>query len=505
MKKKIGLVMLIFLVAGCKEQTLKAPIVKFDKKEFNMKYIAQPVMEDNQEMLEFYWTAWRLAYKHILYQDGVVQSPYMDEGLWLNTIWIWDTEFMAMYCKYAPELFPGIESLDNFYGPILDKQPSSLRIQHPDNPAFYAWIESDYFKFTNDTNRIKKLMSDKKYLARYFNWYNNLKPSDTLNFNHTKIELERKDIGFLWGSNPSGMDNTPRGRENKSNILWVDAIAQQALSALYIVRLAKEVGDTAQAQEFQTKYDNLKAIINKYYWDEKDGFYYDILESDHSFVKVKTPASYWVMLAEIPNQDQARRMMEYAKDPKVFGGKAPWVSVSRSDKDFNGEYGDYWRGSIWVPTAYIATKALEKYGYYDLADELSLNLVNHMLNTYKFYKPATIWECYNPNKFAPSFRVRKEGLEEVRPDFCGWSALAPISMVIENVLGFYDVNAQTKTVKWNKHLKGINGIRNLRFGAIITDIVANENQVKVKSNIEYTLVINNKEFKIKAGETAINL
>lgn len=505
MKKYIVLI-LTFLTIGCKQQATKEVNANTNgRKEFNTRYIAQPVLEDHQEMLEFYWTAWRQSWNHVLHQDGVVQSPYMDEGLWLNTIWIWDTEFMALYCKYAPEMFPGIESLDNFYGPILDKQPSSLRIQHPDNPPFYAWIESEYYKFTDDKARIKRVVSDNKYLSRYFEWYNSLKIGDKLHFNHAKIETERKELGFLWEGNPSGMDNTPRGRDKRPNILWVDALAQQALAALNITRLAEEVGDTELAKEFQGEYDKLKTLINKHYWDEEDGFYYDILESDNSFVKVKTPASYWVMLAEIPDKNQAKRMMEHAKDPNVFGGKAPWVSVSRSDKDFNGEYGDYWRGAIWVPTAYMATKALEKYGYYELANELSLNLVKHMLNTFKFYKPATIWECYNPTKYEPSHRVRAEGLEEVRPDFCGWSALAPISMFIENILGFYYVNAQTRTVKWNKHLDEVHGIRNLRFGDIVTDIVGDEKEVKVKSNRHYTLIINNKEYQIAPGEEKIKL
>ncbi|MEO9477528.1 MAG: trehalase family glycosidase [Cyclobacteriaceae bacterium] len=491
---------LVYCACSCQSPASKDP-----KREFHTRHVAQPVWEERPDMVEFYWTAWRQAWDHVLYQDGVVQSPYMDEGLWLNTIWIWDTEFMAMYCKYAYNLYPGVESLDNFYGPILNNKASSLRIHHPDNPPFYAWVEAESFKFTNDYNRIERLINDDAFLPRYYNWFNQLKKGKQLEFNHSPIEAEFREIGFLWEGNPSGMDNTPRGREQRPQILWVDALAQQALSALYIHRLAVEVENQELSETFKAEYERIKKMINTYYWDEEDGFYYDILESDHSFVKVKTPASYWVMLAEIPSKEQAARMVEYAKSPDFFGGKAPWVSVSRSDQDFNGEYGDYWRGAIWIPTAYMATKALELYGYQELANDLSYNLVTHMLKTYYLYRPHTIWECYSPNKYEPSFRVRKEGLEEVREDFCGWSALAPISLFIENVLGFYEVNAQTNVVRWNKHLRGIHGIKNLKFGNVVTDIVGDDATVTVRSNSDYMLYINKKPYKISKGKNEFTL
>ena len=182
-----------------------------------------------------------------------------------------------------------------------------------------------------------------------------------------------------------------------------------------------------------------------------------------------------------------------------------WVTVSRNDKNFNAEYGDYWRGGIWIPTAYMATKALEKYGYFQIADDNAYKLLSQMVQTYKTYKPATIWECYNPSKPEPSQRIFKDKLEVVRPDFCGWSALAPISMFIENVLGFHTVDAQSKTVEWHKQREGIYGIKNLQFGDIVTDIVACESYVEVASNSRFTLIINGKKHTIKNVITSYSI
>lgn len=468
-------------------------------KPFDKDLIPQPVFEENPEMVDLYWKAWEIAYDHVKVQEGIPQSPYMDEAFNDNAIWIWDTEFMVLFCKYAPDLFPGIESLNNFYEPIHNKKNSSLNIHHPDNPPFFAWVEHDNYKFTNDRDHLKQLIKTDQFLQRHYQWFETLKPGMQFHYKHRPIKIDNKGIGYKWNGVQSGMDNTPRGRNQMSKLLWVDAMAQQALSALYISRLAEEIGQKKIAKTYKQLYEEKKSIINTYYWDEKDGFYYDILETDSSFLKVRTPAVYWVMLAEIPNKEQAKRLADYAADSMEFGGLYPWPSVSRSDPDYNAAYGDYWRGGIWIPTAYMATKALEKYGYYEIANENACKLLNQMLETYKAYQPATIWECYNPSKPEPSQRVYKDHLEVVRPDFCGWSALGPISLFIENVLGFHTVDAPTKTVEWNLYRKGIHGIKNLRFGEVITDIVAYDLYVEVNSNSKYKLVVNGKIHDIKKG------
>ena len=116
------------------------------KGELKKELLPQPVFSENPHFVDLYWKTWELAWGRVKYQEGVFQSPYMDENLWDDTIWIWDTEFMVLFCRYAPDIFPGIESLDNFYESILNKKSSSLRIQHPDNPPFYSWVEYEYYK-----------------------------------------------------------------------------------------------------------------------------------------------------------------------------------------------------------------------------------------------------------------------------------------------------------------------------------------------------------------------
>lgn len=488
------------------------------KPSFDCALIPQPVFDAEPGYVELYWKAWEQAYAHVKWQKGLVQPLYMDEGLWDDTIWIWDSEFMVMFCKYAPKLFPGIQTLDNFYYTMLEDSGSSLRIQHPDNPPFFAWVENDYYKITGDRDHIRELLLDKKFPQRYWDLFPTLSPERKLQFDHYPIALKYKGIGYEWSGISSGMDNTPRTRAGKG-MLWVDAISQQALSALYISRLAKVAGDGATAREFEKKWKELRGIVNKYYWDDSDGCYYDIVPAPSGETAsvadvqaspsawrttgILTPASFWPMLAEIPSKAQARRMTEFALRPDKLGGEVPWVTVSRDDPDFDANDGWYWRGSMWLPTAYMGIKALEKYGFQEAADTTAEKVLSWMLRTYCDYEPHTIWECYSPTAPTPSSNHGKR----VRPDFCGWSALGPISLFIENVLGFHDIDASSRTVRWDIRHDCRHGLNNLTFGDTTTDLLYDPavSTVTIRSNKPYCLILNGKSHRIRAGVTTISI
>ena len=86
-------------------------------------FIPIPICEDNPKYLEFYEKAWELAYAHIKSIDGMPQTPYMDEAFCETQVWIWDSCFMSLFCKYAKEAFPGVETLNN---PFIDFKISNF-------------------------------------------------------------------------------------------------------------------------------------------------------------------------------------------------------------------------------------------------------------------------------------------------------------------------------------------------------------------------------------------
>ncbi len=474
--------------------------------------IPEPVLDSEPGLIALYWEAWRQAWDHVIHRDDAPQSPYMDEGFARNTLWIWDTCFMALFCKYAPDVFPGVESFENFYQPIHDGRPSPFKIQHPDNPPLFAWIELEHARFTGDLTRLRRVW-EQKYLQKHYAFFDAQPTPRTVTapFARYHNDLHRTADGYLWSGVASGMDNTPRGRgvlpegyDGHERILWLDALAQQGLAARCMAEIAELLGDDAEATLHRAEHARLRALADRLYWDSQDGIYYDVLAADpRTPVKVKTPAAYWPLLAGFCNDTQTARLAAHAADPQGFGGPAPWPSVSRDDPDYRAT-GHYWRGGIWLPTAYMATKALDSHGHAPLADELALRLVRHQAATFEHHSPHTIWECYAPE--APRPATEKDDAHFSRPDFCGWSALGPISLFIENVLGFHRVDGLAREVEWTCRLPGRVGLRRLRFADIEVDLIREpDGTVTVNTTAPFTLIFNGHRHACHPGSAELQL
>jgi hypothetical protein len=475
-----------------------SPTPAYDHSKF-----PQPIFDQEPGYVDLYWKSCDLAFAHVLNQPGLPRSPYMDEAFADQYIWIWDACFMALFCRYSPSVLPGIESLSNFYAPIHDGAPLTadfrgnskyqVLIRHSDNPPLFAWVEWQYYQMTGDKERIRWLLQDKQYLQKHYQWFQSLKHGERFSFTDVPIILKPQPLGFEWGGVASGMDNSPRF--GSPGLLAIDALSQQGLSAKCIALLAAEIGGTELQSQYEKEYNRIRDLVNQHYWDEEDGFYYDLLP-DGQLSKVRTPASFWPVLAGMATPEKVARMATSVRDPNDLGGPVPWVSVSRSHKDFNSETGNYWRGAVWLPTAYMGIRALTENGQGDLANKTAEQVLRHMYLTYRDYSPHTLWEAYNPIQPIPAFHDTKI----VKPDFCGWSALGSISLFIENVIGIHTVNASERVVEWRLHQPGRHGVRNFRFADVVTDLVADgHGHIDVISNSSYTLIINGKPFKVEAG------
>ncbi|WP_406002430.1 MGH1-like glycoside hydrolase domain-containing protein [Streptomyces sp. NBC_00829] len=466
---------------------------------FDRTGIPEPVLDSAPHLIELYWTAWAMAWDHVVERDGVARSPYMDEGFDPETIWIWDTCFMAHFCKYAPQRFPGIESLENFYQVMYDGAASPLSIQHPDNPPLFAWSEEEYARHTGDVARVARILEG-GYLQKHFAFFDAVQPGSVFPYSIVPTAVERTDRGYLWNGICSGMDNTPRASEltehgTYGDILWSDAAAQQALSARSIARLAELVGDHGLAGEFRARHAELVNLVDDF-WDPEEGMYYDRASTaPFDFHRVKTPAAYWPLLAGASSTEQAAKLADALEDSAVFGGDVPWPSVARDDPAFRAT-GHYWRGGVWIPLAYMSGRALADTGHAATAARAARRLLDHMARTYSDYNPPTIWEAYSPNRPAPS--TGKDDQYIVRPDFCGWSALAPIAMLIEHVLGFR-VDAIQNEVVWTRP-GGVAGIRGLWCGTTSLSVTDDgEGLLSVQTNGPLRLTVDGTAYDLTAG------
>ena len=495
--------------------------------------LPRPVYDERPEFVDFYYKTWDIAHDRIDVVPGIPAPRYMDEAHRSDRIWVWDTGFMVLFCKYLPEEFPGVESLENFYELMLsdDKTPLpqvlgtgkfgepagallDFKIHHPDNPPLFAWAEYMNAVHTGDRARLEKVFVEKRWLQRWYELFDSFDPAAPKPHGaDQRVTVKKCEDGYHWAGCPSGMDNSPRGRQgakdagdpnrcpDNPDLLWLDALAYQGLSALYMSRIADLLGLDGEAAEWRAKWTAARDKMNALYWDDADGFYYDILASDRSKSKVPTIASFWPMLAEMPTRGMVDRLEEKLRDPAKFGGDIPLPSIARDDADFMPG-GGYCRGCMWLPTSYMTVKGLDVYGDDALARELAVKTVAHMYAVYTNVEPHTVWEDYSPTESRPG--TFPTSPEYVRPDFCGWSALGPISMFIEDVIGVKGADAfKARLVcDFPKSPKGRVGVERYRFGKVLCSVIATAEEISVKSNIPFTLVADGREFAVKAGENS---
>lgn len=454
-----------------------------------------PVLDD-KDLLELHKETWALYFRHLRWprQGTGFPSDYIDEAFNPH-LFQWDTAFMMFFGRYAHRAFPAIVSLDNFYekqhadGYIcreIDERTGEdfvfEDIKHTVNPPLFAWAEWEYYRLTGNRRRLERVLLP---LVKYHEWIR---------------ENRRTPAGLYWNTGlGSGMDNTPR-----EGVAWIGMTAQQALSARCIAQIAERVGAPDVAKRFRTEYADLETLINERMWDPRDRFYYDLNE-DGTPNRVKTPASFWPLIAGVVPPHRVRELARHVRDPKTFWRPHRIPSLSADHPEYNAE-GDYWKGAVWAPTTYMAIRGFAAAGERELAREIAENHLENVLAVYK--DTGTIWENYAPEKAAPGKPARRE--------FVGWSGLGPTAILYEQVLGI-EADGVDHTLTWRMHRRDRHGLKQLAFGQVEVDVIARARKepdsplvIEVKCDGPFTLVVIQPDERLarrtfKAGEHTWNV
>ena len=438
---------------------------------FPKNLVPEPVLKNDSMLVELYYAAWQMAWNKITRgtsQNGFVNF-YMDEGF-NEQIYQWDTNFMAAFAVYASNLFPAIQSLDNFYNRQREdgyiqrvyNESTGKEVTEPSkdepliNPPLFAWIEWRYYQITGDKSRFKDVLP---HLVKYHDWLNrNVRDSVGLGLYYTT------QLG-------SGMDNAPRPNVGKAG--WIDLSSQMALAAKMIVNIATIIGDNKTVLKFTDEYSRIVNLINQLCWDEETQFYYDLSE-DGKLSKVMHVGGFWALLSETATHDRAEALFKHLGNPEEFWRPhmVPTLAANQSGYDSSGHY---WLGGVWAPTNYMVVKGLEEYGEQELADQIAQNHIYKMAEVYYEFQPdeekiafeerygdgyQTIWECYSPEFPEPA--TRWDNTFYSRQDFVGWSGLGPIAMLIENVIGI-KMNLRQNQITWRINRTDKHGIKNLNY------------------------------------------
>ena len=167
-----------------------------------------------------------------------------------------------------------------------------------------------------------------------------------------------------------GVQQPGRAREPRDKAAYlIDFNAQMALNAYYMSAIGDILNDKEISFKYKKKYYSLKTRIDALMWDDEDQFYYDLNRSEAK-VKVKTLASYWTMLAQIPSEDKAEAMVQKLMDGP-FSTENPFPSLATDSKAYN-QNGKGFCGSVYPHLTFMVIKGLEKYERHEFAREYLL-------------------------------------------------------------------------------------------------------------------------------------
>lgn len=161
----------------------------------------------------------------------------------------------------------------------------------------------------------------------------------------------------------------------QSHTLEMSSVALNALHAMdteLLARISRELGLTADAERRQARYDEFKKLFNEKLWSEEDGLYLD-RHWDGRFSRRVSLENFYPLIAGIPDEARAKRMLAVLWDKQKFGGDWMLPSISRDDPAFARKASEQsaTTGAVSAAMNYLSYLGLKRYGFYAEASQLA--------------------------------------------------------------------------------------------------------------------------------------
>lgn len=437
----------------------------------------------DQDFVDIYNRTW--AWTQDIWKNGTSENGFGSSYLSYetnSTINQFEICFSSFFLVYSNKVYDPARLLDIFYSKqeengairgeynIADGKPVFTE-NNPESvmPPLFAWSEYNIFHKVGQKKRIKEIVPT---LEKYYDW----------------LESEFMDESGLYTVplEATTMINSPR-----TDMYYpIDFNSQQAVNSLYMSALGDILNDKDMSFRYKRKYFALKTRINSLMWNEEAGIYFD-LKKNKEQVKVKTIASFWPLLAEIPNEEKLEKLIDHLKNPETFGTDNPFPSLAADEPEFSEE-GEGYKGSVFPIFTFMVIKGLEKYAQYDLARECSIRHMYYILDTFhpESGKKGSLWEAYKPLKDGPA--VWAENEEFNRELYIPAAALSTLSLMIENVVGLF-ISLPRKTVDWIIPTLELMGIEDLSLKRNFITILSNKSsrgwEIRLESEKLYYFTI----------------
>jgi len=279
---------------------------------------------------------------------------------------------------------------------------------------------------------------------RWLQWKTYRRLRNYLDYWFWHCDFDKNGLCVWDSADHSGMDNqvSRAGELNSMTVEGVDLNCYLVRELQAMAVLAGALGRTDDTAEFDAHAAWLIESINKTFWNEADGFYYDRNERTGQQIRVKSVAGFVPLWLGIVAGDRAHRLVnEHLLNEEEFWLPYPVATYAKTEPDYyqerqGGECN--WRGTAWIPTNYMVFHGLLRQGFTDAAETLAYRTFEMVL------AEETTREYYNAETGTG------QGLDR----FWGWSSLGYF-MPLEFELRYDPTDVANESIEPIANLMGV--------------------------------------------------
>ncbi|MDQ3682838.1 MAG: hypothetical protein M3352_07180 [Bacteroidota bacterium] len=256
---------------------------------------------------------------------------------------------------------------------------------------WYSWLNWEVYQITKDETFLREMYGSSK---KFFEFYISNRDSDKDGLcewgGEAILESVRDALVAVWDE-----------VGYPSNFESLDLNCMLVMEAKSLEAMASKLGLNEEAAYWKNDHEKRAALINATFWDEVNGFYYNVDKNTHRFTYKKENdlkrdeiIGFLPLWAGIADTAKAVRLLKKLTDPEQFWRPFGVPSLSAKDSYYNPK--GYWNGPVWVEWNYLIMKGLIDYGYMPEAKELVNRVAKGMITILK--QNHNLWEFYSPDE-----------------------------------------------------------------------------------------------------------
>ncbi|WP_163280381.1 alpha,alpha-trehalase [Enterobacter cloacae] len=263
----------------------------------------------------------------------------------------------------------------------------ALKKYRPQMEKEYAyWMEgADALQAGQANKRVVKL-EDGSLLNRYWDDRDTARPESWLddittaksNPNRPATEIYRdlrSAAASGWDFSSRWMDDPQKlGTIRTTSIVPVDLNALMFKMEKLLARASQESGDAASASKYEALATARQQAMEKYLWNEKEGWYADYDLKSKKVRNQLTAAALFPLYVKAAAQDRADKVAAATSSRLLKPGGITTTTVN------SGQQWDAPNG--WAPLQWVATEGLQNYGQNKVAMDVTWRFLKNVQHTY---------------------------------------------------------------------------------------------------------------------------